>query len=188
MPVDREVPSMLGRNQLKWHGTSDGGDRQKNVVTSCANSYHKNGRQQNQTYHDNPRTSFTFDNHKGGSNGDRGRGQRGRGGGRGNTMRGGGPSVRGGGGMVPSATTLVNGIMVPKFGPGAFEVLKTAQANSSNAQLPMSNLSHQRRETPPKDLQTNEGTVTENMNLPVDNKNHNQLLTLGSRLKPDQNW
>ncbi|EGF97572.1 uncharacterized protein MELLADRAFT_114229 [Melampsora larici-populina 98AG31] len=124
-------------NSDSVHHARGQGSTKNQVRAPFANntSYHKNGRQQNQTYHDNPRTSFTFDNHKGGSNGARGRGQRGRGGGRGNTMRGGGPSVRGGGGMVPSATTLVNGIMVPKFGPGAFEALKTAQANSSSAQL-----------------------------------------------------
>ncbi|EGG09896.1 uncharacterized protein MELLADRAFT_103925 [Melampsora larici-populina 98AG31] len=55
--------------------------------------------------------------------GGRGRGKRGRGFSRGNGSRGGGTQ----GGAPSGPTTVVNGVMVPKFGPGAFEAVKAAK-------------------------------------------------------------
>ncbi|EGG02742.1 uncharacterized protein MELLADRAFT_109773 [Melampsora larici-populina 98AG31] len=55
--------------------------------------------------------------------GSRGRGKRGRGFNRGNGSRGGGTR----GGAPSGPTTVVNGVMVPKFGPGAFEAVKAAK-------------------------------------------------------------
>lgn len=48
---------------------------------------------------------------------------RGRGSSRGNGGRGGSVKTV----VTPSPTTLVNGIAVPKFGPGAWEALKSAR-------------------------------------------------------------
>ncbi|EGG01763.1 uncharacterized protein MELLADRAFT_110640 [Melampsora larici-populina 98AG31] len=58
----------------------------------------------------------------------RGRGKQGRGMGRGTSSRGG--SIRGGSHSGP--TTIVNGVMVTKFGPGAFEAVKAARQASVN--------------------------------------------------------
>ncbi|EGG11436.1 uncharacterized protein MELLADRAFT_102400 [Melampsora larici-populina 98AG31] len=55
--------------------------------------------------------------------GSRGRGKRGRGFNRGNGNRGGGTR----GGAPSGPTTVVNGVTVPKFGPGAFEAVKAAK-------------------------------------------------------------
>ncbi|EGF99172.1 uncharacterized protein MELLADRAFT_94855 [Melampsora larici-populina 98AG31] len=104
------------------------------VNASFANTHHDTGRNNLHQYNENQRfhhESNRFHVNKQHESG-RSRGRRGRGVGRGQGSRGGGPSGRGG--MAPSATVLVNGVAVPKFGPGAFEALKAAQASGSTTQ------------------------------------------------------
>lgn len=64
------------------------------------------------------------------SHGVRGRGRRGRGASRGSVGRGGSNKST----SIPNPTTIVNGIAVPKFGPGAWEAIKAAKKAGANVE------------------------------------------------------
>ncbi|EGF98327.1 uncharacterized protein MELLADRAFT_113613 [Melampsora larici-populina 98AG31] len=115
------------------------GGRMLSHLATPGRSHHEHGHTQSngQHHHDNFGNHVGYDDHEqsgshGGVSNGRGRGKRGRG-------RGNGHGVSGRGGIMrtmtqQAPTTMINGVAVPKFGPGAFEALKAArQAGTSNS-------------------------------------------------------
>ncbi|EGG02535.1 uncharacterized protein MELLADRAFT_110117 [Melampsora larici-populina 98AG31] len=144
------VNPWTGRHQVGWDLLSNG-DEQITAVTggrmlshlasNSSNRAHQQPNHQSGSYShssydragQNPHQNYNYDQNRFQDQGAMNQGS----GGRGRGRRGRGIGSRGGGARVavnPAPTTVINGVVVPKYGPGAFEALKAAkQAGGSSS-------------------------------------------------------
>ncbi|EGG10599.1 uncharacterized protein MELLADRAFT_103279 [Melampsora larici-populina 98AG31] len=115
---DEQITAVSGGRMLS-HLASAGGSHANHVNTSHGQH----------AYHGGNYNSHLDHHEHGNGNISRGRGKRGRSFGRGVGNRGGNSRQT----THTTPTTLVNGVAVPKFGPGAFEAIKAAKQSSASS-------------------------------------------------------